>query len=143
MAEVSFYVLPTDRDSARLGLLLKLIEKAYAAKEPTYIYHEDFNTLRQIDRTIWGISATSFIPHQLIREEEDITSEDFIYLGAQGWSLPQYSLLINLGVQIPENIDSFRRIFEIITTNPANIEQSRDRYRFYRGRGDQIQTHKL
>ena len=47
MAEISFYVLPTAKESARLGLVLKLVEKAYEAREPAYLLFDDKEFMKE------------------------------------------------------------------------------------------------
>lgn len=145
MPEVSFYVLPAANEMARIALLLKLVEKAYAAKEPTFLYFEDVALMQRVDRMIWEINDTAFLPHAIIESIEDLNDFDFIYLSDREWSLPNHSLLINLHSEIPKAAKEgkFPRIFELITQEPAVLHASRDHYRVYRDLGFSLQTHKL
>ncbi len=145
MPEVSFYVLPTANEMTRVALLLKLVEKAYEAEEPTFLHFNDKALMERIDRLIWDIDEAGFLPHAIIESAEDINDFDFVYLSDRDWELPRRSLLINLHHDVPESAKEgkFPRIFEIITQDPEVLHASRDHYRIYRDLGFKIQTHKL
>lgn len=143
MAEISFYVLPTAKESARLGLVLKLVEKAYEAREPTYLLFDDKEFMNDADRAIWGMRDNAFIPHTVLTSADDIDALDLIYLSAEEFAVPNRSLLINLSRTFPTRHTEFQRIFEIITKNPDSIQISRNRYREYRDLGYEIKTHIL
>ena len=78
MAEISFYVLPTAKESARLGLVLKLVEKAYEAREPAYLLFDDKEFMNDADRAIWGMRDDAFIPHTVLKSVEEIDALDLI-----------------------------------------------------------------
>lgn len=145
MVQVSFYVLPTSNESARQKLLLKILEKAYVAEEPTLLYSDNQDLLRFLDRELWEIPNVEFLPHGIIESEEDINDADFIYLSDKMWAMENRSLLINIHPTVPEEAKAglYPRVFEVITQDPQVLEESRNRYRLYRSLGFEIQTHKL
>ena len=145
MVEVSFYVLPTSNEAAREKLLIKLLEKACEANEPTLLYSDDMEMLKGIDRKLWEVPNIEFLPHALIETEEDINEYDFIYLADKMWDLENRSLLLNIHPIVSEAVKEgqFKRVFEVITQDPQVLEESRNRYRLYRDLGFKIQTHKL
>lgn len=145
MVQVSFYVLPTSNEAARQKLLLKILEKAYKAEEPTLLYSDNQELLRFLDRKLWEIPGIDFLPHAIIESEEDINEADFIYLSDKMWPFEERSLLINIHPIVPDDVKSglYPRVFEVITQDPQVLEESRNRYRLYRSLGFEIKTHKL
>ncbi len=145
MVEVSFYILPTSDEATREKLLLKIIEKAYQAKEPTFFYSDNRALIQALDRKLWEVPQVEFLPHTIIDQAEDINEFDFIYLSDQTWPLPNRSLFINLHHTVPEVVKKgeYPRIFEVITQDPQVLEESRNRYRLYRDLGFSLKTHKL
>ncbi len=145
MVKVSFYVLPTSNEMARQKLLLKLLEKAFLAEEPTYLYSDNLEMIRALDRKLWEIPGIDFLPHAVIESEEDINDHDFIYLADKIWPIENRSLLLNIHPVVPDAVKEglFSRVFEVITQEPQVLEESRNRYRLYRELGFEIQTHKL
>lgn len=145
MVKVSFYVLPTSNETARQKLLLKLLEKAYIAEEPTLLYSDNQELLRSLDRKLWEIPGVDFLPHALVESSDDINDADFIYLSDKTWPFEERSLIINVHPIVPEDVKAglYPRIFEVITQDPQVLEESRNRFRLYRSLGFEIQTHKL
>lgn len=145
MVEVSFYVLPSSSEATREKLLLKIIEKAYQAEEPTFFYSDNRALIQALDRKLWEVPQVEFLPHTIIEQAEDINEFDFIYLSDQTWPLQNRSLFINLHHTVPEVIKmgQYPRVFEVITQDPQVLEESRNRYRLYRDLGFSLKTHKL
>ena len=52
-------------------------------------------------------------------------------------------LLINLTNLLPAELDSFERIAEIVDVDLENKRLSRERYKAYRERGCELETHNL
>jgi len=52
-------------------------------------------------------------------------------------------LLINLNAQCPAVFSRFERVIEIVSTDDADRELARERYRFYRDRGYEIRNHDM
>ena len=52
-------------------------------------------------------------------------------------------LLINLANRLPDDFGNFERIAEIVDVDPENKRLSRERYKAYRERGCELDTHNL
>lgn len=143
MPKISFYVLPSEKESARLGLTLKLAEKAFHANEKTLLLFDEASFMEEVDNTLWGIREEAFIPHEIITHAQEIDPLDTLYLSQAEWEIPGLSLLINLSQTLPKNLVVYQRVFEVISQHPMSIEMSRQRYRDYRALGYTIETHKL
>lgn len=143
MANISFYVLPSTKETARLGLTLKLAEKAFHAKEKTLLLFDESSFMAEVDTTLWGMGEEAFIPHEIITHPQLVDPLDTLYLSQEEWEIPNISLLINLSQTLPKHLTSYQRVFEIISQNPTSLEISRQRYQDYRTLGYRIETHKL
>ena len=54
-----------------------------------------------------------------------------------------HQLLINVSDQIPNFFSRFERVAEVACQGPAILAASRERYKFYRERGYELQVHNL
>jgi DNA polymerase-3 subunit chi len=52
-------------------------------------------------------------------------------------------LLINLAADVPDFFSRYERVAEIVDGNAERRAQSRERYRFYRDRGYQLNSHQV
>jgi DNA polymerase III subunit chi len=52
-------------------------------------------------------------------------------------------VLINLGAEVPQFFGRFERVAELVDQRPELLAQSRERFRFYRERGYELNTHQL
>ena len=87
MAEISFYVLPSESLQERYLFACKLIEKAYRSGHFCYVLTDSAEQSQIIDDLLWTFRAGSFIPHQ-------------IYTG----KLPDFEKVILIGsLDAPEN----------------------------------------
>jgi DNA polymerase-3 subunit chi len=142
MAEVSFYILPSESLQERYLFACKLIEKAYRSGQFCYVHTESVEQSRIIDDQLWTFRAGSFIPHQIYTGDlPDI--EKVILIGSleapENWK----KTVINLSSHCPEELDKIERILEILDNSEATKELGRNRYRQYQQSGININTHKM
>ena len=52
-------------------------------------------------------------------------------------------VLINLADEVPDFFSRYARVAEIVDADAIRREKGRERFRFYRDRGYQLQTHQL
>jgi DNA polymerase-3 subunit chi len=142
MPEVSFYVLPSESETARYVFLCKLVEKAYRERHRVYILTASEEQARQLDDLLWSFRAGSFIPHQIYAGTPPST-ENPIVIGAlnapEGWR----KTLINLAADIPETPGDYQRIIEILDNSETCKQAGRKRYRQYQSVGLTINTHNM
>ena len=140
---VDFYVLSTVEPRARLLLGCRLVEKAYLAGQRVFVWLQDAAALAAFDELLWSFSDRSFVPHESARETPQWL-ECPVLLGCQSVPGAGYDLLLNLGAEPPaESLAQAPRIIEILDAEPARRLAARERYRRYRERGVNPQTHHI
>ncbi|HTT04265.1 MAG TPA: DNA polymerase III subunit chi [Steroidobacteraceae bacterium] len=142
---VDFYVLDTAEPRARLLLACRLVEKAYLAGQRVFVWLEDAAALAAFDELLWTFSDRSFVPHEGAGAQEvPPWGQCPVLLGCQSAPAPGYDLLLNLGGEAPAaSLEQAPRIIEILDTEPARRQAARERYRRYRERGVNPQTHHI
>jgi len=137
MSRVDFYLIPQAGAQARLLFACRLLEKAYQQEQPVYVHLENAEKARFFDQLLWTYRDDSFIPHHLIEEKANLNSP--IQLGYTPQPATQAEILLNLGGDVPQFHERFKRILEILPpdaeTHPARA--------FYEAQGYTINQHQI
>lgn len=141
MAEVSFYILPSESLEDRYLFACKLIEKAYRSGSFCYVLTDDDEQSRIIDELLWTFRAGSFIPHQIYNGELPDT-EKVILIGSLAAPERWQKVLFNLSSRYPDLGPQTERILEILDNSETTKEAGRNRYRRYQQSGMTVTTHK-
>jgi DNA polymerase-3 subunit chi len=137
MAEISFYILPSQSQQERLLFACKLIEKAYRSGCFCYVLTDTAGQSQQIDNLLWTFRAGSFIPHQLYTG--DIPATEQVLIGSLPAPAQWQKTVINLSSQCA----NAERVLEILDNSEATKAVGRDRYRYYKEAGHNLTTHKM
>jgi len=147
MTRVDFYILPLGSTAATqqqlLVTLCKLCEKCYASGALSYVLSTDFGLLEQLDQSLWTFRDGSFLPHERYAGGALQAPLPPILLGAIEPPDSHLGILLNLDAAIPPFFSRFERVLEIVPGEPSARTQSRERFRFYRERGYELNTHNL
>ncbi|MGZ5013823.1 MAG: DNA polymerase III subunit chi [Methylobacter sp.] len=141
MAEVSFYILPTESLDDRYLFACKLIEKAYRSGSFCYVLTDSAEQSRIIDDLLWTFRAGSFIPHQIYAGELP-EIEQVILIGSLNAPEHWQKVLFNLSSHYPDLGPQTERILEILDNSETTKAAGRDRYRQYQQSGMKVITHK-
>ncbi len=141
MAEVSFYILPTESLEDRYLFACKLIEKAYRSGSFCYVLTDDAEQSRILDDLLWTFRAGSFIPHQIYTGELP-ELEKVILISSLAAPEQWQKTVFNLSSNFPELGSQTGRILEILDNSETTKEAGRNRYRQYQQSGMKITTHK-
>lgn len=142
MAQIDFYVLQANGDSARHQFACRLAEKAYRLNNTVHIKVRDAAAVQQLDDLLWTFRDGSFVPHE-IANSASVAPMSPVTVGHDDWPASNPDLLINLGEAVPENMSSFPRVAEVVTSDEGSKAQSRERFAQYRDQGHTLNTHKL
>ena len=134
MTEVSFYTFAENK----LGVARQLTTKAVSRGLRVMIYAPDAAIADAMDRLLWTTPAHGFLPH--CRATHALAADTPVLIGEQAEALTQADVMINLHYERPPAFSRFQRLLEIVSTTPEDIEQGRQRYRFYRERGYALTT---
>ncbi len=139
MTNISFYILKGDTEHDRQVFACRLASKAYHQGKQVYIHTQNEQQSRQLDEMLWSFRAESFIPHQLVDNDNDSP----ILIGHEARPPRLMSLLINLNNEQPLFFSQFERVAECINDDHDIKTAGRQRYQFYQHRGYELTTHKL
>lgn len=137
---VDFYLLETANTDARYNTLYRFVAKAYQQQHRVYIHCADQNEAILIDKLLWTFQDTSFLPHQLL--DNNVVAP--IVIGYTSTiTINDPDILLNLSLTPPDFYLQFKRVVEIISTDPAMRAQARENFRFYRTQNCEINSHHL
>ena len=137
MTRIDFYTDAQDK----LDLACRLVQKAYRAGHRVVVYSDDATVLACLDRALWLVPSTSFLPHCLATHR--LAPETPVLLARKADAVPYDELLVNLDDQWPPDFSRYQRMAEIVSCDDADKGKARTRYRFYRDRGYDISTHRM
>jgi DNA polymerase-3 subunit chi len=144
VTQVDFYILAQDSDDARLRLACRIVDKAREQDHHVFIHSASEQEAKQLDELLWTFAQGSFIPHRIVREEIATAPAEPVLIGLnQQPAAGRWDVLINLTAEVPEFFSRYERVAEVVDGNATRREQSRERYRFYRDRGYQLNTHQV
>ena len=134
MTEISFYTFAENK----LTVARQLTAKAVSRGMHVMLYAPDAALADRLDMMLWTTPAQSFLPH--CRDIHPLAAQTPVLIGENVDVLPQADLMINLHHERPPAFSRFGRLLEIVSTEADDIEQGRQRYRFYRERGYALTT---
>ena len=103
------------------------------------VWTADERRLRHFDSLLWQFDPLSFLPH--VRAGSAQAEETPILLSSDLSALKGDVLLLLDDALPPEwekHFDSFDRIIDVVSTEPAELEASRNRYRAYKQAGVEL-----
>lgn len=141
MTRVDFYIVEDTNTQARQRLACRLAEKAYALDHTIYIHTDDRQQAEQLDQLLWTFRDGSFIPHCL--QDDKVAPEAAIIIGHGAEPEDHNRVLINLSQEVPAFFSRFERVAEVIAGDEQARHAGRERFKFYRDRGYELNTHNL
>jgi DNA polymerase-3 subunit chi len=112
----------------------EIIEREIVRKRKIFIHVDDLNGAKALSDFLYTASLASFLPHSIGHYEEmtpihidwdhKFVSDDF---------------MINLKSEILPSFSRYLRLIEIVSQNEEDKKTARDRLKFYRDRGYEIQ----
>ena len=139
---VDFYVSPDAGADVRLRLACRVTEKAYLAKQKVVVLLDDAESLRRFDDLLWTFGDGSFVPHDAV-SAADANCDAPVALTTGPLPAGHADVLINLGGTIPPAFDRFARVAEFLDARPEVRSAGRERFKAYRGRAIEPQTHNV
>jgi len=137
MTRIDFYIHVDDR----LATLCALAAKALVKEVRVMILTPDAQATDRVDRVLWSQPAIGFLPH--CRAEHKLAAVTPIIVDHLPDPVVHEQVLVNLCPECPPVFSRFERLIEIVDADEAERDLARTRFRFYRDRGYEIQTHDL
>jgi DNA polymerase-3 subunit chi len=169
---VDFYVLTGSTVRQRWVVGCRLAEKAYL-RDLSVVVLSDTVEATAVDELLWTFNERSFVPHDLLRGHalpgtaasaavapglksptpvapspvaptpEAPTPEAPVRVTPDLDWVPGADLLVNLTDRMPEGLERFARIAEIIDADDTRRRLGRERFRAYRELRLPVETHNL
>lgn len=138
MTKIDFYIL--SKGSCE-NTACRIAEKAYKLGHRVYIHAQSEQQASQMDDLLWTFRKESFLPHEKYQAGEKNNSP--VLIGASDAPETESEVLINLAEEVPLFFSRFLRVAELISPDESSKKLGRERFRFYKNRGYQLDTHKL
>lgn len=150
MQQVDFYILGEHSNRNLKQMVCQLCEKALSQNMNVVIYAASLQQAQELDELLWTYKDDSFIAHiNLNNLELDstyqypvlITSDDI----NQNIPIPEFynQFLINLNTEPPSFYSRFKRLAEMVDNDTDTKEIARNRYRYYRQQGYDLNKYDL
>lgn len=137
MTRIDFYTQVENKNR----LAFTIGSKVVARSQRMVIFLPNAAAMAELDKALWSLAATSFLPHCCA--DDPLAARTPIVLTHASPPPDAYQILLNLAGTPPDFFGRFERLVEFVGIEPDDIARSRERFRFYRDRGYEIQTHSL
>jgi len=141
MTRVDFYLLTRPGPASKESFACKLTNKAFRLGHQIYVLTASAQHSRELDRFLWTFDAGSFIPHDVYSNNVNATLPVIIGHGEPPDTC--HDILISLVTDVPQFFSRFDRVMDVVDSTEDDRTQARKRYRFYRERGYELETHEL
>jgi DNA polymerase-3 subunit chi len=139
---VDFYLSDVAGFDARVRLACRIAEKAYLANQSVVVYCDDATQLPKVDELLWTFSDGTFVPHDTVTAE-GAPCEAPVVLTTGALPAGHTDVLLNLGNVVPPFFDRFARVAEVLDARPEVRAAGRERFKLYRGKAIEPQTHNI
>lgn len=138
MTRIDFYL----NAPQKLHVACKIVAKAVRQQMRVMIMAPDEAVAREIDRLMWTIPPTGFLPH--CTDSDPLASETPVLIARSMEMHHHDDLLLNLGSHPPAAFSRFKRLIEVVShSDDADKQSARERFRFYKDRGYELFHHDL
>ena len=145
MPKINFYVLADTAPDAHLRFVCRLTEKAVDQGHRVFVRVANADDAKRIDDLLWTFGDRSFLPHEIATPTSPSHERIRVLIGqlVGEQSPPEIfrDVLVNLGIDAPAEIDTLQRVAEIVPAD--NKQAARERFKHYRDRGLQAETHNV
>ena len=127
----------------KLSYACRLTRKVVGAGHTLVLLTEDAAQAASLDAALWTLSETDFLPHVMAGDTLAAhTPIIIVCIGSDGDSdsdsdhakaeLPPGDMLVNLTQRMPDSVDRFQRVFELVSTDKDDAAAGRRRYLDYK-----------
>jgi DNA polymerase III subunit chi len=138
---IDFYVSDAAGADVRLRLACRVAEKAYLANQKVVVLLDDAEALRRFDELLWTFGDGSFVPHDTVSAAS--TCHAPVALTTGPLPVDHADVLLNLAGTLPPAYEKFARVAEFLDGRPEVRAAGRERFKAYRGKSLEPQTHNV
>jgi DNA polymerase-3 subunit chi len=146
---VDFYVLKSSTPKQRMNFACRLTEKAYLRDLKVVVCCDTAADTQALDDLLWTFNERSFVPHDVRPSAAAESgpsaprSEVPVELTPDLQHVERADLLVNLSGRLPEGLQRFGRVAEIIDADAERRRLGRERFKAYRDLKLPLETHQL
>lgn len=142
MSRVDFYVLTNSVTEGKLRYTCRLAHRIYTLGKSAYIQAPSEDQAQRLDDLMWTFDQSTFLPHQRQGVLHDDGPQAPITVGHEPPPEDRLAdVFISLLEDVPVYADRFNRVAELVDNDPVDKQSARDRFRKYRERGFELETH--
>ena len=134
MTEIKFFFNVDNK----LNFACKMAKRAYDDGRKLIVYAPSPKLADEFDRLLWTFSQLSFVPH--VRAGHPLAAETPIVIANDDSGLTHHDSLLNIGDDPPPFFSRFDALREVVSSNADDRARARERVRFYKSRGFDVQT---
>jgi len=127
MTRIDFHTNVPDK----IAYACRLVRKAFAAQNQIVLLTDDASQLAELDAAMWNFSSVDFLPHVLLNDPL-AAKTPIILTDNDEADLPHTDLLVNVSRRRPNNVDRFKRMIEVISSDEEDAAAGRKRYVAYK-----------
>jgi DNA polymerase III subunit chi len=137
LTEVEFHTGVADR----VSFACRLLRKANRQGARVLVTAPD-EVLAELDRALWEFEERDFLPHvRMPGAKPAVAARTPVWLARDAALSGAPRLLLNLGAEAPADMTSLERLIEVVSAEPDDAEQGRQRWRAYKAAGLEIKHH--
>ncbi|MBI4191244.1 MAG: DNA polymerase III subunit chi [Betaproteobacteria bacterium] len=137
MTQIDFYFHVENK----LQTACALSAKAFSRGLRVLAFCPDPESGQKFSRLLWTTPAIGFIPH--CAPDDRLAAVTPVIVDHDGSNLLHDQVLLNLRAEWPPFFSRFQRLIEIVSLDEEDRRLARERYKFYRDRGYEIQNHDM
>lgn len=120
----------------------RLLRKVHARGLRAQVLGSD-HTLALLDQALWTFSVLDFVPHCHAQSDAIALQASTVLLTPS--PVPQWhqQVLVNLAEDVPDHLQGFERIIDVVTLDDLHRAQGRARWREYARQGHELIRHDL
>jgi len=142
MPKIDFYVLSDAAPDAHLRFVCRLAEKAVDQSHKVFVRVGDDDVARRIDDLLWTFGDRSFLPHEIANDRSPSHERVRILIGTSA-PVGFREVVINLANTAPDELDTMHRVAEIVPADTELKKAARERFKVYRDRGLEPESHNV
>ena len=137
---IDFYKLNSQNRTSINRFCCQLADKVVKMGKPVFVRTGDQAETRLLDDMMWTFSDSSFLAHAVLDDPD--STEEPVVIGHSASGNAGY-LLINLSDELPDDIQNYERIAEIINDAPQTLQHGRARYSTYKKNDYPLHYHEI
>jgi DNA polymerase-3 subunit chi len=118
--------------------LPKLLRKVHAAGKRAVVLLPA-ETVSQINQALWTHDEAEFLPHATHADPDWVQSRSPLLLTPELGDVAGRSVLINMQPDLPDGLDRFERVLELVTLQDDDRQAARHRWKHYTQAGYAIE----